>query len=133
MAKVVQLLCAERVIQEVGSGNISLISLLNQIKAVSFPAFLSNFSVFVAVERDENDESPAGEVKIKIYLNNKPLFEPTLSYNFGVLKKANVIVALNGLAVYEPGTVVVSASVVGSDSQESTYSIVVELVPQTVL
>lgn len=95
-------LCAENIIRDAATNNISFINLIENINSPGFPLFIQKFMVFNLIERTGKDSEQI-DCELKIAINDKDLIKQPLSLNFQDKMKIRSIVDIDGLTIPNPG------------------------------
>lgn len=97
------LLCADRAIRDTDGGNLSIINILDDITAESFPVLIHRFSVinFLIKETAEDPDKPS--IRLKVYNNDKIVGDHQLKIDFRGKLKTRSIIQLGGVPLTEPG------------------------------
>ncbi len=103
MTKVKLLLCAEGVVIDQKSNNVSIFNILEQINVEMLPAIIPKMVILSVLEKDESDDIEwKGEYSISI--DGKEMGRKLLKHNFrGFLRSRNIMVVA-GLPLPKPGT-----------------------------
>ena len=96
------ILCAESVIRDAETNNISIINILESISAESYPIMIQRSALYTVLTREEgDDESP--DLKFVLYNNDDVIKEHKLRVNFRGKNKTRTIIRLGGLPFDNPG------------------------------
>jgi hypothetical protein len=99
--RLVFMTCAQSSAVDSQTGRLSLFHLLEQVQATSFPTVLS--LTLVGMFAREAGEADDQFVKLKVDLEEKEIFESSVSFSFRGKLRSRVLMAINGLAIPSAG------------------------------
>ncbi|MDD5681270.1 MAG: hypothetical protein PHI59_08545 [Candidatus Omnitrophica bacterium] len=102
MIKSTIMLCAEGIVRDTESNNISVFNILEQFTSEGFPLFIQKFYVFNYLERELADPSQI-DCQVIITNNNAELASVPIHIDFLDKLRNRAIVTVNGLAILNPG------------------------------
>ena len=102
------LLCAEGVLRDAKTNNISIYNILEEYNSPWFPIFAHKLFVFGLLEREPDEEQEA-EFNIKIENNEKIIQETQFKVNFQDKYRNRFILEIEGIVVERPGNLTISA------------------------
>jgi hypothetical protein len=97
------MLCADAIIIDAKSNNVSVFNIIEQFTPESLPIFIARFTVLVVLERDPNDPSTI-ECSLRITLNHTSILDQIITSDFQDKKRNHSIITLSGLPITQPGT-----------------------------
>lgn len=100
--KILSFVIAEEIIRDVDSDKITLVNVVEQLNAVSFPVFLSKCSAFLYLEREEEGDKEI-EATVKFILNEKVLLNSPIKFSFKDKNRTRVLIKINGVVFNEEG------------------------------
>lgn len=97
------MLCAQGVIRDAETNNISVFAIFENITPEGLPLLIPRFMVLAFLERDDSDPS---EIKcsLRITLGEETILEQVLDINFQDKKRNRTIINIGGLPVSKQGT-----------------------------
>jgi len=97
------MLCADGVIRDAETNNISVFKIFETITPEGLPLLIPRFMVLAFLERDDSDPS---EIKcsLQITLSEETILEQVLDINFQGKKRNRTIINIGGLPVRKQGT-----------------------------
>lgn len=97
------MLCANGVIRDAETNNISVFTIFENITPEGLPLLIPRFTVLAFLERDDSDPS---EIKcsLLITLNEETILKQALDINFQDKKRNRTIVNISGLPIAKQGT-----------------------------
>ena len=101
------LVCAETLMKDPERESFSAINIMEDFVAEAFPTFIPKFNVLLITSILEETYDKVINVKFNILNNAIVLHDSNLDIDFKGKDKANTRVAVNGLAVREPGKLIV--------------------------
>ena len=101
------MLCAESIVVDARTNNVSVFNIMDELSAESFPIFLQRFTVLTVLERDDDNDSTI-ECFLRITLADEEILNQAFDINFQDKKRTRNIVTLGGMTVLRPGTLEVS-------------------------
>ena len=120
------LICAENIIIDQTTNNVSIINLFEQINPPALPIILPRMTILSIVEREESDSEVIPFV-IRISSGNQVVFEQTNEYNFQNLQRSRNILLFGGMPITQPGILLFEILV--NNSVFQTYKIIVTTPP----
>ena len=116
------LICAEGIVIDQKSNNVSAFNILEQLNFESLPVVFPKIEVLSVFERDEGDpqEYP---VSIRITIAGSEILNQTVAHNFRDKKRSRNMFTVGGLPITQPGTLKISVC----KGNESLISYTVEV------
>ncbi|NQS97210.1 MAG: hypothetical protein HQ591_02040 [candidate division Zixibacteria bacterium] len=106
MIELRSLLCAEGIVRDVVTNNITVYNIIEEIGSVGFPLFLKKIFVFFVLNRTIEDDTEI-EFDVKIINNEELLYESTVKADFQGKNRTRIIIKFDGIAVSSPGELIV--------------------------
>jgi len=100
--------CAEGIVIDAQSNNVSVFNIIEEVTPESLPLFFARFTVFILLERDASDDPSEIECSLRIALNDTNTFDQQVTANFQDKKRTRNVVVFGGLPITQPGTLKVS-------------------------
>jgi hypothetical protein len=104
MLQATYLICAEAVIQEMETGNISIFNIIEEIVADGFPVFMQKVALFARLTRSLEDADNF-QLRLRATMEQTQLGEWSIPAGFREKLTNNNIMRLRGLVVPEPGKI----------------------------
>jgi hypothetical protein len=120
MYRIPLFLCAQTIIRDAETNNLSLINLLEDITTETLPALLPNFGVLITFERDSGD-APILTGTLNITLNDEPIFDHGLTVNFLELSRTRQMINISSFPLPKPGLIKLKFE--AENKVEATYFI----------
>jgi len=122
MIKSSLMLCAEGIIRDAETNNISVFKIFENIIPEGLPLFFPRFMVLVFLDREDKDPS---EIKctLRIKLNQENLVEKVVSISFQNKKRNRIIANIGGLPIEKQGTLETSLWL--GDKMLNKYKVVI--------
>jgi hypothetical protein len=114
------LLCAQGVVRDADSGNVSVFNIMENIQAAGFPFFIQQMVVFALFERLRED-STQYEILFRLSMGTTELFTTPLAIDFQDKLRNRTTLHIRGLVVPQPGVLRVSAEL--GDTILGTYEV----------
>lgn len=95
-------LCAESVICDTGTNNISIFNVLQNISSSGFPVLIHKFTIFSVMERSKEDLEELS-CELKIANNDEELLIKPLNVDFQNKKRIRTTVNIKGLTIPNSG------------------------------
>ena len=105
--KSVYMLCAEGVVVDRRTNNVSIFNMMEEINSVGFPLLINKLYAVCLINREANDEDTT-EANFEFKLDNKVLLNANTSINFQNRQKTRSVLEVSGLVIPVPGTLKVS-------------------------
>lgn len=96
------IIVGENIIKDAESNNISVINILEDISAESFPILIQKMAILIYFEKESHDDDKPTLV-LKVSNNNKILVEHTIKADFRGKNKNRNIIKFGGILFPEPG------------------------------
>jgi len=93
--------CAEGVVIDRRSNNVSIFNIINEFHSPIFPAAVSQITTLVVLTRDPEDSDP--ECELRVALDGKVLFKTPAKAAFGETTRNRMVFDTSMLPVPEPG------------------------------
>jgi len=100
--KLIFMTCAQSSAVDSQTGRLSLFHLLEQVQATSFPTAMS--LTLVGMFAREAGEADDQSVRLKVDLEQTPVFDSAVNFSFRGKPRSRVLMAMNGLAIPSAGT-----------------------------
>ena len=110
-------LCAEGVIVDRRSNNVSVFTILEEVKPQELPIVLAQFVVLAILERDEGDPDKC-DCTLAISLNDEGIFEQHMEVDFQGKPRVRQMVHFGGVPIEKPGTLTASLELGGEEIGE---------------
>jgi len=92
------LVCADRVLLDASTNNVSIVEVMDELHGTTFPRVLPRLQIYCAIERDDSDSpSPAG--RLLVTNNGTELGTFTIRSEFGDLLAARCFINFSGFVV----------------------------------
>lgn len=95
--------CAERVIRDAESNNLTLVNICEELTAHGFPFFVQRLDFCFMLSREAGDPGALTDVRFKLTVGNQLLHENTIPVNFDGRLRTRSILSLGGLVIPLPG------------------------------
>ena len=105
--KSVYMLCAEGVVVDRRTNNVSIFNIMEEINSVGFPLLINKLYAVSLINREANDEDTT-EAHFEFKLDDKVLLNANTSINFQNRQKTRSVLEVSGLVIPVPGTLKVS-------------------------
>ena len=105
--KSVYMLCAEGVVVDRRTNNVSIFNMMEEINSVGFPLLINKLYAVCLINREANDEDTT-EAHFEFKLDDKVLLNANTSINFQNRQKTRSVLEVSGLVIPVPGTLKVS-------------------------
>jgi hypothetical protein len=105
--RVRSLLVAQSVIVDVHTNSASIIGVLDEFGALSFPVVMPGFAVYAAVQREPNDPVRV-PTRVHMTLDEKELARVDAIVDFQSYRRTRAIYRIEGLVVPSPGSLAFS-------------------------
>lgn len=102
--KVELIICAEKILKEANSDNVSVINLMEDFYAESYPAFISKAALLIVGVKESGDTDNFS-LPIKVKNNDKDIVTGNVAVDFMGKEKSNTIVNITSLPIQEEGSV----------------------------
>lgn len=96
------LLCADGIVRDAESNNISIFNIIEELSSRGFPTFRPNFSCFSSLERATED-SQEYDLQLKVFNNSVELATINAHVNFQDKMRNRLIIGIQGLVIPDPG------------------------------
>lgn len=103
MIKSKLLLCAEGVVVDKRSNNVSAFNILEQLNFNSLPVAFPRMVILSLLERDEGD-ADKWDGEIRISLAGSDILNQSLKHDFRGLPRSRYMLTVGGLPITQPGT-----------------------------
>jgi hypothetical protein len=123
MLKSKLLLCAKGVVIDVKTNNVSVFNIMEDIAPASFPIILVELTVLNVLERDSGDPETV-KCALRISMGSEILFEQALDVDFQGKPRHRSVIALAGLPIRHPGTLVTTFE--GAGKTMARYEVTVQ-------
>jgi hypothetical protein len=104
------LVCAEGIVIDKRSNNVSAFEILEQLNPNSLPTVLPKLVVLSAFEKDEEDPDKI-PVNIRITLGELEIINQEIPHNFQGKKRCRNVLTIGGVVISQPGILEISASI----------------------
>lgn len=119
------ILCAEGVIRDAETNNISIFNILEELTAESYPILIQKSALFTVLTKEEDDPDKP-DLKFLLFNNDELVNEHKLKVDFRGKTKSRTIIRLGGIPFHNPGKA--HFKVIDSDENEiAKYSINLKL------
>ena len=115
------MLCAQGVIRDVQTNNISFFNIFAEITPEGFPILVQQLSIYARFQRDVQNDPSNYEFILRMNIAERTLFEHTVNVDFQDKAMNNTIINLQGLVVPTPGEL--QASLWHDENQLNQYLI----------
>jgi len=105
--KSVYMLCAEGVVVDRRTNNVSIFNMMEEINSMGFPLLINKLYAVCLINREANDEDTT-EANFEFKLDNKVLLNANTSINFQNRQKTRAVLEVSGLVIPVPGILKVS-------------------------
>ena len=105
--KSVYMLCAEGVVVDRRTNNVSIFNIMEEINSVGFPLLINKLYAVSLINREANDEDTT-EAHFEFKLDDKVLLNANTSINFQNRQKTRAVLEVSGLVIPVPGTLKIS-------------------------
>ncbi|MBV6493791.1 MAG: hypothetical protein LDLANPLL_01814 [Turneriella sp.] len=105
--KIRNFLISERVIRDIGTNNISLINILENISAPRFPIAINQLFIYFQLAKTEDAEKDLQKIEniqMQIFMDSEIINESTVAFDFFGRESATGIMNVGGLLLKKPGT-----------------------------
>jgi len=119
-------LCANGVVRDAETNNISIFNLIERISAASFPFFIPHIAFFNLLEKDAGDESILNAI-VRVKNNDQIIFSFPVRADFQTSERNRCTVNLEGLTVSSAGQLIFELLV--ADNLIGSYEIKIEALP----
>lgn len=99
--------CAEGIIKDAISNNVTAYNIIEKISSPGFPLFVQKIFFFCLIEK-KDDEPESVDVTLEVSNNGKKLIDLKLRPKFTVGNRNRQIVEIGGLAIPAPGEITFS-------------------------
>ncbi len=96
------LLCAEGVVRDAETNNISIFNILEEVSSADFPIYFQHFFVFAAAEKNGNGSAKM-ICHLEVGLNGETLLSIPFTLDFQGKPRAKAVISIAGLMVPAPG------------------------------
>ena len=110
-------LCAEGVIVDQRSNNVSVFTILEDVTPEELPIVLAQFVVLAILERDEGDPEKC-DCTLALSLNDEGMFEQDMVVDFQSKRRVRQMLHFGGVAIEKPGTLTASLEFGGEEAGE---------------
>jgi hypothetical protein len=117
------LLCAQGVVRDADSNNVSIFNVLESLHSVGFPLFMQQMDILALLERTP-EESSQHDMRFRVAVEETELVSAHLAIDFEDKPRNRAMVHVQGLVVPNPGTLTVTAYL--NDVEIGDYSIAVD-------
>lgn len=97
------LLCADKVIRDADGGSLSIINIMDDITAESFPVLIHRFSIINFLIRDTFEDLDKPIINLQIFNNDFLIADHQLKVDFRGKLITRSIIQLVGIPLTEPG------------------------------
>ncbi|HNY50593.1 MAG TPA: hypothetical protein PLV50_01385 [Smithella sp.] len=105
--KSIYLLCADGIVIDRRTNNVSLFNVVEEINSVGFPLLINKLYAICLMNREVHDEDMT-DAHFEFKLDNKVLLKANTSINFQQKQRTRVVLEVSGLVIPVPGTLKVS-------------------------
>jgi hypothetical protein len=102
------MLCADRVIRDAETNNISAIGILEEITPEGLPLFIPRVMIFALLHRDKEEDPSQIECTLRIIIGDNKLLERKLVVDFKDTGRNRTIINVGGLVISTNGMLEVS-------------------------
>lgn len=117
------MLCAEGVIRDAETNNISVFKIFENITPEALPLLIPRFMVLAFLQRDDSDPLKI-KCTLRITLNEEKILEQALNINFQGKKRNRTIINIGGLPILKQG--ILGTSLWLDDDMLNQYKVVVQ-------
>jgi len=117
MTRLKLFLCAEGVIVDQRSNNVSVFTILEEVTPEELPIVLAQFVVLAILERDEGDPEKC-DCTLALSLNDEGMFEQDMVVDFQSKRRVRQMLHFGGVAIEKPGTLTASLELGGEEVGE---------------
>lgn len=114
--------------------NLSILELIEEMRAPNYPATLLESKIIILFERDIEKDPENVDVIIEIKNNEKVIGEQPVTLTFGILKKRRLIVEISQIQIEAPGKLFFVVNIGGKEIANYSVDVVasaIEAVVQT--
>jgi len=126
--KAVYMLCADGVVVDRRTNNVSLFNMMEEINSVGFPLLISKLYAVCLINREANDDDIT-EAVFEFKLDNQMLLKTNTNINFQHKQKTRAVLEVSGLVIPVPGTLKIS--LLKDEDVISRNEIVINKIDQT--
>lgn len=105
--KSVYMLCADGIVIDRRTNNVSLFNVVEEINSVGFPLLINKLYAICLMNREVHDEDMT-DAHFEFKLDNKVLLKAKTNINFQQKHRTRVVLEVSGLILPVPGTLKVS-------------------------
>ena len=105
--KSVYMLCADGIVIDRRTNNVSLFNVMEELNSVGFPLLINKLYAICLMNREAHDEDTT-EARFEFKLDNKVLLKANTNINFQQKHRTRVVLEVSGLILPVPGTLKVS-------------------------
>lgn len=128
MIKLIYMLCAENVIVDTDTNNVSIINVLEEMIPSGLPFVIPHLVLVIQLERDKDDLAEVSTT-LKLAVNNEKIAEYPLQIDFLDKKRSRAIVRINNIVIQTNG--ILAWTLIYETQILSEYKIIVDPPPIT--
>ena len=98
------MVCADRVIRDAQTNNISVINIIEGITPEGLPLFIQRFMIFAFLERNIKEDPSQIKCKVRIKISGNKLLENVIVVDFKDKERNRLIYEIGGLVIPTNGT-----------------------------
>ena len=102
MISSILMLCAEGVVRDAETNNVSVFNILEQISSQTFPMLVQKVAVLNILSKD-NEDKDEFELFLRFVCNQDELMKKPFRVMFGNKQRTRSVFQINGLVIPEPG------------------------------
>lgn len=98
------MICADRVIRDGTTNNISVINIIETISPEGLPLFIQRFMIFALLHRNKEEDPSQIQCTVRISIGSNKLLERKLNVDFQDKERNRTIIDIGGLVIPTNGT-----------------------------
>jgi hypothetical protein len=102
------MLCADRVIRDTETHNISVINIFEEMTPEGLPLLVPRITVFALLHRNKDEDPSQIKCRFRIEVGNNKLGEHEMSIDFQDKTRNRAVLTINGLLIPTSGVLLVS-------------------------
>jgi hypothetical protein len=101
------ILCAQGVVVDKKSNNISIFNIIDEISPRSFPAIVARLTILSVLERDADDPNEF-DSRLHIAIGDRTILDQIIHYSFENTLRTRNIIEFGGMPLPQPGLLTVT-------------------------
>lgn len=98
------MICADRIIRDATTNNISVINIIENIAPEGLPLFIQRFMIFALLDRNKEEDPSQIKCTVRIRISGNKLLERNLNVDFQDKERNRTIIDIGGLVIPTIGT-----------------------------